>query len=254
MHDYLVRQGHTGTLRVWGLAGKGASGAASADDYADVRKGRRCTDVAVVVAVREGRLADAMEACGAHFPGMLSPDVGGEERGYVHDTLLRPVSLGRTPLWLNMHMQAYVEMVRAHTASPEAAPLEQALGVLHELNDVVRTLPKDERAVYTEQVEELVGLLTYQPPDAMPPALALARRDALAVQVNAAILVHTGAAPEPVLTELVRHTHAVTTALHTEGVPIPRTHPIFRLTNDAPTDAPSIATAVLPPWTALGLV
>lgn len=250
------------------------------------------THPGVCSAIHDGHIDAALALCDTHFPGVLNarptPDTPARQRSFPP----HPVSLNPFHLWLNLHMQQFVELVRTLYAEYEAQPqgagednatLQAALAEIQLLNARVRTLPQEESDVYVAQIDAMVALLAYTTASDTPSPAILdpARRTALAAQINSAMLAHAGLPPDSVLSYITRHTACVLDALHDENVQVPRTHPIVALTdtearNEVWDDAASTPSpqrtngedavlrtprmdgeedsVTLPPWGALGVV
>lgn len=245
--EYLVHHGHTNT----------ASALLASRAQAPTRTllaPRQLAHVAarqdVCRAIVDGALERALELCEAHFPGMLRADVSAPAVPAARTHPPSAVSLDPFHVWLNLHLQLYVEQVRAlyadyaRGAAPDSPAQQAALAEIQLLHARVQTLPADERAVYAEQIHALVALLAYTGSDARDPARAAlldpARRTALAAQVNSAALAYVGLPPEPVLAYVARQTACVLDALHTQQVRVPREHPLVALMDDAQDESHSV--------------
>ncbi|KAH9819227.1 hypothetical protein DFH28DRAFT_68495 [Melampsora americana] len=88
----------------------------------------------------------------------------------------------------------------------------------------VQTLPKpNERAIFVKELESVSGLLAYVDPWNSPIKRYLdqSRRDMLAEIVNAAILVHLGRSPTPILKMIAQQTSFTWSTLNETGERIP---------------------------------
>ncbi|WFD45240.1 hypothetical protein MPSI1_003918 [Malassezia psittaci] len=261
--DYLVHYGHLNTVS-----------ALLSDDFSGNTQGLASEQVAQITArqaevcqlIVEGRIEEALERCQRQFTGVISDEVTTSCSKPEQTHPPSPVSLDAFHVWLNMHIQYFVELVRevydgfasepSQNSLQESPKMQKALSELQRLHARTQTLPADERDVYQHQVQALAALLAYSHFDEVPDkrVFDLHRRSALALQVNSAILAHTGHLPESVLAYVARQTACLLDTLHTQKVQVPRCHPLVALTEKAyetsQNDASSIPCSPLPKDTA----
>ncbi|WFC96480.1 hypothetical protein MBRA1_003137 [Malassezia brasiliensis] len=250
--DYLVHYGHLSTASALLTSRSTPNGAPQ--PLAPVQREQITARQDVCRAITDGRIAEALSLCDTHFPGVLhtAPTPPASDAAQASPAPPSQVSLNPFHVWLNLHIQHYVELVRAlyadyaHAAAHDSPMLHAALAEIQLLHTHVQTLPTDECAVYTRQVNTLVALLAYSDADDATRARILdpARRTALAAQVNSAILVHGGHAPDAVLTYITRQAACVLDALHTQQVRVPRGDPLVALLENTPSSAPSAASSI----------
>ncbi|WFD00979.1 hypothetical protein MYAM1_003739 [Malassezia yamatoensis] len=240
--DYLVHYGHLNTVS-----------ALLSDDFSDDTQGLASEQIAQITArqaeicqlVVEGRIEEALDRCQRQFTGVISDEATTSRPEPEQNYPPSPVSLDAFHVWLNMHIQHFVELVRElydeYASEPgqnsiqESPKMQKALSELQRLHARIQTLPADERGIYQQQIQALAALLAYSHLEEVPDqrVFDLHRRSALALQVNSAILAHTGHLPESVLAYVARQTACLLDTLHTQKVQVPRCHPLVALTEKA---------------------
>jgi len=159
----------------------------------------------------------------------------------VASTTLNPAHLA-----LNLRILAFTEAFRTapldrvlHSAT-DAGPLEDEddpktldlLAKAKKLHVLVSMLPNPaERAAYTQELRNVAGLLAYPDPESSPVAnyLSQERREAVANQINTAILYRTGLPAISRLEMSTRYTSTLWSFLHDfhvkprPGAPLPPT-------------------------------
>ncbi|KDR81691.1 hypothetical protein GALMADRAFT_58600 [Galerina marginata CBS 339.88] len=203
--------------------------------------------------ILSGRVDEAIALLNEHFPAVLSEDVvtkasdDAEPRPstsnieYISSTSTEPAHL-----LLNLRILAFSEACRtipldyppksevmerdsrpaASPSEPEDSPdyLEQQMALLaraQKLYAFSNMLPNPaDRATYLKELENVGGLLAYKVPEksSMAKYLTLERREAVADQLNRAILKRTGRQPVSTLELLTRYTHLLWQAAHQHGV------------------------------------
>ncbi|KAF9265478.1 hypothetical protein L218DRAFT_860010 [Marasmius fiardii PR-910] len=166
-----------------------------------------------------GRIAEAVNIVNEHFPSLLSME-GSTNTTQSSSTVdyLPPTSVNPAHLLLNVRIQAFVEACRtvpleyphksesdnsATTTSINGHPtvstdgpetIDQQTALLksaQKLHALANTLPtKKENERYMKELTNVVGLMAYRIPETSPVAsyLSQERRDALAEQIDKAIL------------------------------------------------------------------
>ncbi|KAJ6623546.1 CTLH/CRA C-terminal to lish motif domain-containing protein [Mycena sp. CBHHK59/15] len=202
--------------------------------------------------ILSGRVSDAIELLEKHFPAVLSPDVFSAPKphkslsgtDFVASTTLDPAHLA-----LNLRILAFTEAFRV---APLDLPRKQenpaadssldtddddprALDLLskaRKLHALVTMLPNPtERAAYSRELRNVAGLLAYPDPHSSPVAKYLSqdRREAVANQINTAILYRTGFPAISQLELSTRYTSTLWSFLHDfrvkprAGAPLPPT-------------------------------
>ncbi|KJA27109.1 hypothetical protein HYPSUDRAFT_131638 [Hypholoma sublateritium FD-334 SS-4] len=201
--------------------------------------------------IMSGRVDDAITLLNTHFPAVLAgEDDGGGAPGeraraaasnveYISSTSTEPAHL-----YLNLRILAFSEACRtvplpypsaARPDSPAPAPApaeraadgeeyqEQQMALLNraqKLYAYLGTLPHADRPIYLKELENVGGLLAYKVPEksSMAKYLTLERREAVADQINRAILKRTN---QPLISSLelvTRHTQVVWQKANEHGV------------------------------------
>ncbi|KAF8965249.1 CTLH/CRA C-terminal to lish motif domain-containing protein [Flammula alnicola] len=207
--------------------------------------------------IMSGRVDDAISLLNTHFPTVLSEDVAAavsestESRPstsnmeYVSSTSTEPAHLN-----LNLRILAFSEACRTvpleyppksgaaklespgptspsvNPAQPEESPdyFEQQMSLLtraQKLYAFSNTLPNPaDRATYLKELENVGGLLAYKVPEesSMAKYLTLERREAVADQINRAILKRTGRPLVSSIELFTRYTHLLWQSAHEFGV------------------------------------
>ncbi|WFD32955.1 hypothetical protein MSPP1_004008 [Malassezia sp. CBS 17886] len=237
VRDYLVHAGYTDTAAAFARgSAHGDAALRQAEDGGDnVPLRRRICD-----SLSAGDIRDALALCDAHFPGVLSaepvevsatpPSAAGASGDGIPTY---PISLDPFHVWLNVHMQLFVELVRqlfkADAAGGDTEPLLQsALHEIHTLNTRAQMLPGTARERYLHELDRMVPLLAYRRAADVPDGsfFDCTRRAALAAQVNSAILASLGQRTQPLLACLAKQTTFTWGLLHERKVPVPREHPV----------------------------
>ncbi|KAF8643854.1 hypothetical protein AX16_008871 [Volvariella volvacea WC 439] len=210
------------------------------------------------VLILSGRVDEATDLLNTHFPAVLSPGAAKTwAPPQRRSNLFRQkalefssaTSLNPIHLLLNLRILAFIEATRTvpleyrpHNASdePEVAllsssvqpslgttepPTEQKqlalLSRAQKLNFMVKALqsPAD-RALYQEELRNVAGLLAYTIPETSPLSryLSQERREAVADQINSAILASVGQPPVPSLELMVRNASVVWAYAHEHNI------------------------------------
>ncbi|PKI82534.1 hypothetical protein MVES1_003787 [Malassezia vespertilionis] len=279
--DYLLHHGHTATASAYMRDRQGLGDVAHAQP---VCKGNMEARQQVRAAIMDGRIEEAVALCDDHFSGVLrSMPVDTPPSMDLHDAALRDderaipahaLSLDPFHLWLNLHMQHYIEVVRAlyddyarDETAEESPLLKAALDVVQMLNTHVQYLALSDRDAYAARLDQLATLLAFSDAQHIPQPEIFdpQRRAALAAQVNAALLAYEGLPSDAVLANLVRQATYVLCKLHADKIPIPRDHALVTLGESAgmgqflPAPLPSSSgtarraatsahTVIVPPW------
>ncbi|KIO27982.1 hypothetical protein M407DRAFT_185330 [Tulasnella calospora MUT 4182] len=147
-------------------------------------------------------------------------------------------SLDPRHLSINLFIQEFIESVRtvplskSHPHDPESvAPMvlsvtDQARLITHaqQLHLLANQLPsKGEQSAYQEELTNVCALMAYQLPEESPVGryLSMGRREAIAEQINCAILYRTGQNPIPYLQRYAEQTAVVFDTLEELGIPLP---------------------------------
>ncbi|KAJ7632724.1 CTLH/CRA C-terminal to lish motif domain-containing protein [Roridomyces roridus] len=190
--------------------------------------------------IMQGRIADAVEALEKHYPAVLSsetlPSAPRPHKSLTGTDFVAPTTINPAHLTLNLRILAFIETIKAIPGS--AAPDEEdsktldLLAKAKKLHVLVSMLPDSaERAAYTQELRNVAGLLAYPNPESSPVASYLSqdRREAVAAQIDTAILYRMG---QPAVSQLeisTRYTSVLWSFLHDldvkqrPGVPLPPT-------------------------------
>ncbi|CAA7271626.1 unnamed protein product [Cyclocybe aegerita] len=202
--------------------------------------------------ILSGRVDDAIALLNTHFPSVLAENIipspqqkehssssGSDSVEYVSSTSTEPAHL-----LLNLRILAFSEACRtvpldyppklgtvdpsSDPASPvmipklEESPGQEALITrARKLYAFCNTLSNpQERATYVKEVENVSGLLAYEFPEksAVAKYLSMERREAVADQIDRAILRSTGQPLVSSLELITRHTHLLWHYAHQHGV------------------------------------
>ncbi|KAF8212125.1 CTLH/CRA C-terminal to lish motif domain-containing protein [Mycena galopus ATCC 62051] len=178
-----------------------------------------------------GQISDAIDLLEQHFPAVLSsetlpsapkPHKSLSGTDFVASTTLNPAHLN-----LNLRILAFTEAFRAFLhRDPESSnsaledddePTVELLAKAQKLH-VLSSMLTDptERAAYTKELENVTGLLAYPDPESSPVAkyLSYERREAVANQINTAILYRTGLPAISHLELSTRYTSTLWSFLH----------------------------------------
>ena len=132
-------------------------------------------------------------------------------------------------LRLHIDVQLYLEGVRALLSTRNEALADTALVRLQAIGQRVAALREPLQQAYWSLAHELAGLLACRSWSDVPPhrspLLDRSRRGLLAAQLNYAILVAQGRAPEPLLLRAAQHATVAWASLHARRVPMPLDHP-----------------------------
>ncbi|KAJ7271885.1 CTLH/CRA C-terminal to lish motif domain-containing protein [Mycena haematopus] len=179
-----------------------------------------------------GQISDAIDLLEKHFPAVLSsetlssapkPHKSLSGTDFVASTTLNPAHLN-----LNLRILAFTEAFRAFLhPTPESSPspldddddpktaeLLAKAQKLHVLSSMLSN--PAERAAYSKELENVTGLLAYPDPESSPVAKYLSheRREAVANQINTAILYRTGLPAISHLELSTRYTSTLWSFLH----------------------------------------
>ena len=220
---------------------------------------RWLTSAGVCDCILAGDIREALALCHEHFPGVVGDGTKSkvpERTSMVSDegrsdtphpnaeraVPAHPVSLDPEHIFLNMQIQMFVEAVRRASAgdkrpagdaaagSTELSPaLQQALSQLQSLFARVQMIGDYSRSMYLAELEQVSALLVYTDLENSPVRsyLDYSRREALANQVNSAILAREGLPTQSVLETVVKQTSYTWGALHDRRVQVPADHPLF---------------------------
>ncbi|KAL0946622.1 hypothetical protein HGRIS_012818 [Hohenbuehelia grisea] len=210
--------------------------------------------------ILSGRVDDAISAIEQHFPTVLNTttsnaalDRAVTESGSVE--YISPTSANAAHISLNLRVLAFIEACRTvplpypPPGAPGTSPVEGAtagavskdilftpadpadiaqqealLIRAQKLYAYANTLPNaSDRATFLKELANVGGLLAYKYPEGSPMRIYLSqeRREAVAGQVNRAILHRLGRPPVPLLELYLRQTWIVWTALHEHHVKFP---------------------------------
>ncbi|KAF7294864.1 hypothetical protein MIND_01024300 [Mycena indigotica] len=154
--------------------------------------------------ILSGQVNDAIELLEQHFPTVLSVDSSSSKptksvtgTDFVASSTVNPEHLN-----LNLRILAFTEAFRAAYLDRGEASLDNEddrhitdlLSKLTKLHVLVNMLPNPERAIYADELNNVSGLLAF--PDVRSSSVARylsqERRDAVANQINTAILYRMG--------------------------------------------------------------
>jgi len=112
-----------------------------------------------------------------------------------------------------------------------ALPSPSVLYAAQNLFRIASSLPNsDDRATYLKELGNVAGLIAYPTPETSPvaPYLSMERREAVASQINSAILLRSSHPPIPYLEHYMRQLSFLLTYMYEAGVKIPPTKfPLF---------------------------
>ncbi|KDQ07040.1 hypothetical protein BOTBODRAFT_192637 [Botryobasidium botryosum FD-172 SS1] len=255
MEDWSERRGgHEEMVKISDLHDEGLK---QSDSFAEAE----LKHVALRKQIREdilaGDITGATAILNSHFPAVLS---------CVHSTTsacpscypllspppsqpgrqpFSPVSLSAPHLSLNLKIQSFIESIRNVPTAPvsfyseqpgptrpiPALPSPTVLSAAQDLFRVASSLPNSEdRATYLKELGNVAALIAYPSPETSPVAfyLSMERREAVASQINSAILLRSSRPPVPYLEHYMRQLSFVLTCMHETNVKIPATkHPLF---------------------------
>jgi len=167
-------------------------------------------------------------------PSLESPSLTFQSMDYIPSTSIDPAHLT-----LNLRILSFVEACRTiplmyppvhddasstpPTASTDLSPERQLTLLLkaQKLDVLINALPKaSDRAVYHKELNNVSGLLAYKVPEtsSISKYLSQERREAVADQINSAILNRLSQPAVPSLELLARYTSALWSFAHQYGV------------------------------------
>ncbi|KAG7092561.1 hypothetical protein E1B28_008910 [Marasmius oreades] len=197
-----------------------------------------------------GRVNEAVNIINECFPLLLSMEEGMNQENETMQSsskteYLSPTSVNPAHLLLNVRIQAFVEACRTvpleyppknerekstpssegkHTEDPEIIDQQTALlKSAQKLYALANMLPsKKENERYMKELKNVVGLIAYRVPETSPVAeyLSQEHRDALAEQVDRAILCRLGLPVIPRLELLMRENCTIWDFLHELKTPL----------------------------------
>ncbi|KAJ7125455.1 lish motif-containing protein [Mycena crocata] len=195
-----------------------------------------------------GRVADAIELLEQHFPSVLSsetlPSASKPHESLTGTDFVASTTLNPAHLTLNLRILAFTEAFRSapldralhppsdpSTSEDEDDPkILELLAKAKKLHVLVSMLPNPaERKAYTQELRNVAGLLAYPDAQNSPVAkyLSQERREAVANQINTAILYRTGLPAISRLELSTRYTSTLWSFLHDfrvkprQGAPLP---------------------------------
>ncbi|KAJ7430734.1 CTLH/CRA C-terminal to lish motif domain-containing protein [Mycena galericulata] len=287
--DYLIHHGYSSTARAFTRGsmvppsldadGDEIMQAADATEYTGIPTISEETFLQIDLRQRirnhilAGRVPDAIDLLEKHFPAVLSSETLSSApmpfksltgTGFVASTTLSPAHLT-----LNLRILAFTEAIRTDPLDPilnattDLSPLEDEddprtldlIAKATKLHVLVSMLPNvTERAAYNQELRNVAGLLAYPDPQKSPVAkyLSKERREAVANQINTAILYRTGFPAVSRLELSTRYTSTLWSFLHDfrvkprPGAPLPPTSvdraasPSLRGVKAADKDAPEV--------------
>ncbi|KAJ7097844.1 lish motif-containing protein, partial [Mycena belliarum] len=182
-----------------------------------------------------GRVTAAIELLEQHFPAVLFsevlPTAPKPHKSLAGTKFVASTTLNPTHLNLNLRILAFTEAFRTapldriRTASAAQSTSEddddqntvELLSKAKKLQVLVSMLPNpNERATYAQELRNVAGLLAYPDPQTSPVAkyLSQERREAVANQINTAILYRTGFPAISQLELSTRYTSTLWSFLH----------------------------------------
>ncbi|KAJ7219377.1 lish motif-containing protein [Mycena pura] len=224
--DYLTHHGYSATARVFA---QGSTVTATHD--ADGDEVMRPVDAAettprlsdesfrqvdlrqrIRTHILSGQINDAIELLELHFPAVLSsetsPSTSKPHKSLTGTEFVASTTLNPAHLNLNLRILAFTEAFRAAplnrvlptTADSPSLDKDddqstlELLAKAKKLSVLVHMLPSPDRATYSKELENVAGLLAYPDPQSSPVAkyLSKERREAVANQINTAILYRIG--------------------------------------------------------------
>ncbi|EPQ58083.1 hypothetical protein GLOTRDRAFT_72118 [Gloeophyllum trabeum ATCC 11539] len=182
-----------------------------------------------------GRIDQATDMVNKHFPTVLSapPSSLYDPQASSSSQFLYARSLEPMHINLNLRIQAFIEAVRTvplNSDSPTPAHADtdahkvQLIQSARKLNVLVQALPDaDDRKRYSDELKHVMSLLAYTVPENSPVARYMGpeRREAVADQVNSAILHRTGYQSVSGIELSARYTSVIWSFLHEMEVKSP---------------------------------
>ncbi|TFK54840.1 hypothetical protein OE88DRAFT_1778374 [Heliocybe sulcata] len=181
--------------------------------------------------ILSGRIEHAMDLINLHFPSVLNASPSPSPSPPPPDTsqFLYARSLEPQHISLNLRIQAFIESVRtsplpndappptlSSLTDPDAAKV-QLIQSARKLSVLQQALPDaEDKKRYSEELKHVVSLLAYNVPESSPAAryMSLERREAVADQVNSAILHRTGYQSTSSIELSARYTTVLWSFLH----------------------------------------
>ncbi|KAJ7709799.1 CTLH/CRA C-terminal to lish motif domain-containing protein [Mycena rosella] len=181
-----------------------------------------------------GQVSSAIELLEQHFPAVLSsealPSAPEPHKSLMGTDFVASTTVNPAHLNLNLRILAFTEAFRTAPldrvlAAAGSSPLEdeddpitiELLAKARKLQALVFMLPNStERAAYSQELRNVAGLLAYPDPQSSPVAkyLSQERREAVANQINTAILYRTGFPAISHLELSTRYTSTLWSFLH----------------------------------------
>ncbi|KAJ7940532.1 CTLH/CRA C-terminal to lish motif domain-containing protein [Mycena leptocephala] len=266
--DYLIHHGYSSTARAFAQSSR-ASTSLDADgdelmqavDTPEISGTRPLSEETLLhVQLRQrirahilaGQIDDAIDLLEKHFPAVLSsetlPSTTKPHKSLTGTDFVASTTLNPAHLNLNLRILAFTEAFRAFpldrvlhpTAESSGSPLEddgdpktaELLSKAQKLYVLASMLHSPaERAAYNKELRNVASLLAYPDPENSPVAkyLSQERREAVANQVNTAILYRTGLPAISHLELSTRYTSTLWSFLHDfrvkprPGAPLPPT-------------------------------
>ncbi|KAF7338214.1 hypothetical protein MVEN_02046500 [Mycena venus] len=244
--DYLIHNGYSSTARAFAQSSLAPTSLdADGDEImhaadGDISATRLSKEALAQVELRQrirthilaGQINDAIDLLEKHFPAVLSsellPSTPKPHKSLTGTDFVASTTLNPAHLNLNLRILAFTEAFRAflHPTlgsssslledddEPKTAELLSKAQKLHVLASML-TNPA-ERAAYNKELQNVTGLLAYPDPESSPVAkyLGSERREAVANQINTAILYRTGLPPISHLELSTRYTSTLWSFLH----------------------------------------
>ncbi|KAJ6547670.1 CTLH/CRA C-terminal to lish motif domain-containing protein [Mycena capillaripes] len=262
--DYLIHHGYSSTARAFAqssmaptsLDADGDEIMQAADSETSVTRGlseETFSQVELRQKIRAhilaGQINNAIDLLEKHFPAVLSsetlPSTPKPHKSLTGTDFVASTTLNPAHLNLNLRILAFTEAFRAFpldrvlqtTAETPSSSLDESepktaelLSKAQKLHVLASMLPNpNERAAYNKELRNVVSLLAYPDPDNSPVAkyLSQERREAVANQINTAILYRTGLPAISHLELSTRYTSTLWSFLHDfrvkprPGAPLP---------------------------------
>ncbi|KAJ7063378.1 lish motif-containing protein [Mycena amicta] len=233
--DYLVHMGYSSTARTFAqssmvptLDGDGDLVMGSPDPLAALLTDESLLQVDLRQRIRThilgGEINDAIELIEQHFPSVLSaepiPSTSKPHKYITGTEFVASSTVNPAHLNLNLRILAFTEAFRTAYLDRGELSLDHEddrhvtdlLAKLTKLNNLVNILPLPERAIFFDEIMNVSGLLAFPDVRTSPVAryLSQERREAVAIQINTAILYRMG---HPAISHLELSTRYTSTLL-----------------------------------------
>ncbi|KXN81435.1 hypothetical protein AN958_04589, partial [Leucoagaricus sp. SymC.cos] len=170
-----------------------------------------------------GEVDDAIDLLNEHFPSVLAPPTPSSKPSSYPSALeamnsskhLIPTTTDPRHLILNLRILGFTELCRAQPlvySSPSLRTTEINIKLIQQGQKLYALLEQihnpAERELYAQELVNVGALLAYPQPENSPLAryLSMERREAVAEQINKAILVQTGQSPTSKIENMTRYT------------------------------------------------